>query len=313
VPTALVTGAAGFIGSYLTERLVQSNYDVVALDSLLWGEQRIERLLRGRQVLLERGDVRDESLVARIAALGPFDTVYHLAALAYIPYCANHSVETISVNVLGTQVLLEALTSLPPHRIIFASSGDVYAPKNSAHLETDPVEPATIYGVSKAFGERLMAAAATKMPGTSFVVARLFNVYGSRGSNPYVIPSIVAQLKQGSQVQLGSTWPRRDFIQVRDIAEALLALSTYRENEQFECFNIGTGDATSIKDVISALEELLGSKILVRADEERVRPLERPHLQASIEKLKEATSWVPQYSLMDGLRELCIEAGLVKT
>jgi UDP-glucose 4-epimerase len=312
VPIALVTGAAGFIGSYLTERLVESNYRVVALDSLLWGAQRIEHLVREQQVLLERGDIRDESLMAHVASLGPFDIVYHMAALAFIPYCVDHPVETISVNVLGTQVLLESLRALPPHRVVFASSGDVYAPKNSAHEETDPLESASIYGLSKAFGERLMAVAASKMPQTSFVAARLFNVYGSRGSNPYVIPSILAQLKQSSRVQLGSLLPRRDFVQVRDVVEAFLVLGNYREKERFECFNVGTGVANSVQDLIRALEDLLRIQIVVQVDAQRVRPMERPHLQANIEKLRMVTNWFPRYSLIEGLRELCIEEGLLK-
>ncbi len=313
VRKALVTGAAGFIGSHLAERLVESNYRIVVVDCLLWGEQRIEHLLHGDGVVLERGDIRDEALMTRVAALGPFDTVYHLAALHYIPYCRAHPTETLSVNVLGTQVLLETLKTLPPRRLIFASSGDVYAPKGAPHDEADPLEPFSVYGISKACGERLIAAAASQMHETSFVVARLFNAYGSRETNSHVIASIIAQLKRGDRVRLGNTWPRRDYVDVRDVAEALVVLGTYRCDDRFECFNVGAGLAHSVEEVIKALEEILQAQIIVEADTERVRSIERPHLEASITKLQKTTGWRPRYNLLDGLRELCIREGLLET
>jgi UDP-glucose 4-epimerase len=312
VRTALVTGAAGFIGSHLAERLVESNYRVVAVDRLLWGEQRIEHLLQGHRVLLKRGDIRDEALMAGVASLGPFDTVYHLAALHYIPYCSAHPVETLSVNVLGTLVLLEALKAAPPGQVVFASSGDVYAPKNAPHHEADQLEPLSIYGISKVFGENLIAAAASQMPATRFVVARLFNAYGPRETNPHVIPSIIAQLKHGNHVRLGNTWPRRDYVHVRDIAEALVALGTCGENGGPQYFNVGTGVACSVQDVIEALQRILQLQVVVEVGDELVRPVERPHLQASVAKLKEATGWQPRNDLGAGLRELCIQEGLLE-
>jgi UDP-glucose 4-epimerase len=309
---ALVTGAAGFIGSHVTERLVASNYSVVAVDRLLWGEQRIQHRLQDGGVVLERGDIRDETLMGRIGSLGPFDTVYHLAALHYIPYCAAHPVEALSVNVLGTQTLLEALKPVPPRRFVFVSSGDVYAPKNTPHDEADLLEPFSIYGISKLFGERLIAAAAGQIAATSFVVARLFNAYGSRETNPHVIPDIIAQLKQGKQVRLGNTWPRRDYVDVRDIADALFVLGTFNGDGRFECFNVGTGVASSVEDLISTLEEILEVEVSVEAAQERIRRVERAHLQANIAKLEKATGWRPRHGLRDGLRELCIHEKLLK-
>jgi len=303
---ALVTGAAGFIGSHLTERLVASDYSVVAVDRLLWGEERIQHLIQSGNVVLEPGDIRDKVLMTRVGSLGPFDIVYHLAALHYIPYCAAHPVETLSVNVLGTQTLLEALKPVPPRRFVFASSGDVYAPKDAPHDEADPLEPFSMYGISKLFGERLIAAAASQIAATSFVVARLFNAYGSRESNPHVIPDTLEQLKRGNQIRLGNTWPQRDYVDVRDIAEALFVLGSFSWDGRCESFNVGTGVACSVEDVIRVLEGILNTEIGVEADAERIRPVERAHLQADIAKLHKATGWRPRYGLPDGLRELCL-------
>ncbi len=312
VRTALVTGGAGFIGSHLTERLVRTGYRVVVVDRLLWGEERIKHLLGAESFLLERGDIRDEAFMARVASLGPFDTVYHLAAIHYIPYCAAHPVETVSVNVLGAQVLLETLKALPPRRFVFASSGDVYAPKSTPHDETDPLEPFSVYGISKVCGERLIAVAASQMHQTSFVVARLFNVYGARETNPHVIPGIIARLKLGNRVRLGNTWPRRDYVEVRDIAEALVELGSCSGHKRLQYFNVGTGVACSVQDVLEALERILQLKVVVEVGDELVRPVERPHLQASIAALEKATRWRPRYDLGDGLRELCIREGLLE-
>jgi UDP-glucose 4-epimerase len=311
VRTALVTGAAGFIGSHLAERLAESDYRIVAVDRLLWGEQRVEHLLRGGAAVLERGDIRDEALMARVASLGPFETVYHLAALHFIPYCAAHPVETLSVNVLGTQVLLEALRALPARRFVFVSTGDVYASKDSPHQETDPLEPLSTYGLSKAFGEDLISAAARQMPNTSFVIARLFNAFGSRETNPHVIPSIIAQLKQGDRLRLGNVWPRRDYVYVRDVVDALFRLGGSGGSERLECFNIGSGSAYSVEDVINTLEAILHVRVEVQADGERIRAAERAHLQADVAKLERATGWRPRHSLQDGLRELCTQEGLL--
>jgi len=309
---ALVTGGAGFIGSHLTERLAEIGCSVTVVDCLLWGEGRIQHLIWDKGVVLERGDIRDQELMARIASLGPFDAVYHLAALHYIPYCSDHPVETLSVNVLGTQTLLEAIKSNCPRRFVFASTGDVYAPKEAPHDETDALEPYSIYGLSKLFGERLIAEAARQIPETTFAVARLFNAYGTRESNPHVMPDIVAQLKRGNQVHLGNTWPRRDYVEVRDIAEALLILGSLSVGGKFECFNVGTGAASSVDEVIKALEGILKLDIQVTVDSQRVRSVERAHLQASIAKLQSATGWRPRYDLREGLRELCLNEDLLQ-
>jgi len=308
---ALVTGGAGFIGSHLTERLTRNGYSVMVVDRLLWGDERIQQLVGDKKVVLERGDIRDEVLMARIVSHGPFDAVYHLAALHYIPYCSDHPVETLSVNVVGTQTLLEAIKSNRPRRFVFASTGDVYAPKDAPHDETDALEPYSIYGLSKLFGERLIAAAARQVPETTFIVARLFNAFGAGESNPHVIPDILAQLKRGSHIRLGNTWPRRDYVEVRDIAEALLLLGSLVGGGRATCFNIGTGVASSVDDVVTMLGEVLGAHIQVTSDGHRTRPVERSHLQANFARLHSATGWRPRYDLKQGLHDLCIHEELL--
>jgi UDP-glucose 4-epimerase len=245
------------------------------------------------------------------AEMGPFKAVYHLAALHYIPYCAAHPAETLSVNVVGTQTVLDALKSTPPRHFVFVSTGDVYAPRESPHSEDDQLRPFSIYGISKLFGEQLITAAAREFEHTFFKVARLFNVFGSGETNPHVIPEIIAQIAHGDRIRLGNTWPRRDYIHVRDVARALLALAAHHGGNQCEYFNVGTGVASSVDDILMTLRRILDRDLEVGIEESRVRKVERPHLQASIKKIVQLTGWTPLSSLEAGLREVCEAHALV--
>lgn len=311
--TVLVTGGAGFIGSHVVDCLLAQGRRVVAIDNLRSGSVANVRHLHGREGFrLETGDLRDEAFLTRVVELGPFDTVYHLAALHYIPDCAARPAETLSVNVVGTQALLDRLNQCPPRRFLFASTGDVYAHKDGPHREEDPLEPFNIYGLSKLFGERLVEAASRSQDGASFVVARLFNTYGPRETNPHVIPQILGEIRWGDRIRLGNLWPERDYIYVSDTAAALLALGTYREFSPFQIFNVGTGVTASVEEVVKLLGQILGIRFCVEVDAERVRPVERPHLQADITRLQQATGWRPAYSLGEGLRRLCVAECLLK-
>ena len=310
-PSALVTGGAGFIGSSLVNLLINEGYRVVIVDSLLWGDRRISSHVANGVVDLLPGDIRDEQVMQDAFRLGPFQTVYHLAALHYIPYCDAHRAETLSVNVLGTQNILGALESHPPERFIFTSTGDVYAPKDGPHTEEDELRPFSIYGISKLFGEILIAATASGLERTRFRIARLFNVFGPGETNPHVIPDILAQVGQGNSIRLGNTWPRRDYIHVHDVARALLLLGRLQAADRCESFNVGTGVASSVDEIMKTLQRVLNRDLKVELNESRIRKVERPHLQASARKIVEATGWTPLYSLETGLRELCEAQTLV--
>lgn len=309
--TALVTGAAGFIGSHLVERLLDSGNRVVAIDSLSWGKERLSHVLHCKDFLLKHGDIRDQVLVEEAFSQGPFDAVYHLAALHYIPYCESHKSETLSVNVVGTQVLLDAIHATPPRCVVFVSTADVYSPATSPHYETDPLEPFTTYGLSKLFGEQLVVSASKCLKDTALVIARLFNAFGPRETNPHVIPRIVEQLKEGSSVSLGSTWTKRDYVYVRDIVEALQLLGQRSQVGHPEFFNVGTGIPSSVEDIVHTLERILSRQIPIQVRQDLIRRNDRPHLQASTEKLRNALHWVPRYTLYDGLKELCVSEKLL--
>jgi UDP-glucose 4-epimerase len=148
----------------------------------------------------------------------------------------------------------------------------------------------------------MLAVATRARPGLSVAVARLFNVYGPRETNPHVLPDILEQLKvpDADTLRLGNVWPRRDFIFVEDVAEGLIALldaaSTY------DAFNLGCGKALAISEVVAILGDLLGRPLRVVTDPAQVRPVERACLEAEIDKAARVLGWKPAWSFRDGLR-----------
>ncbi len=307
--TVLVTGGTGFIGSHLVESLLAQGRRVVVLDNLTKGSTaNVGPVLDRAGFRLEVGDLRDEAVLKRVAGLGPFDTIFHLAAIHYIPECTARPTETLSVNVVATEALLDVV---PCRRFLFASTGDVYAPKDSPHGEDDSLQPFNVYGLSKFFGEHLVEAASRTRNDARFVIARLFNTYGPRETNPHVIPQILEGIRSGDRLRLGNLWPKRDYTYVTDTIEALLALEAFAAPCPFCVFNVGSGNAVSVKEVLGILGELLGARLHVEVDAERVRSIDRAHLEADVTRIRKATGWQPRYSLQEGLKALCMSEGLL--
>ncbi len=307
--TVLVTGGAGFIGSHLADRLVAQGRPVTLLDDLRTGRvANIRHLLDHEGFELRVGDLRDPAVLKAVADRGIFDVIYHLAAIHYIPECVAHPVETLSVNVVGTQALLSSISC---RRLVFASTGDVYAPREGPHREDESPAPFNVYGLSKFFGERLLESASRVRESAAFVIARLFNVYGPRETNPHIIPQLVQQIRGGHHIRLGNLWPRRDYSYVADTVEALLALGDVPLSTPLDVFNVGTGDTASVEELVTLLEQILGTSIQIEFDTERARLIERPHLQADISKIQRTTTWRPTHSLRDGLKQMCMAEGLL--
>jgi UDP-glucose 4-epimerase len=246
------------------------------------------------------GDIRRNDDLRCIEEFRP-DTVFHLAALHFIPYCAAHPAEALEINVLGLQSVLRALRSAPVESFVFASSGAVYGLGHDPWAETAPVRPDEIYGLSKWMGERILAQFHEDRPETRVVAARLFNTYGPRETNPHVVPDIVRAINEGRPIELGNLWPKRDLIFVTDTADALLAVAAGAPG--YEVFNVGTGVGTAIEEVVAAIEGLMGSTLEVRQVPERMRDGDG-HLISDPRKLMETTGWRPRYDLRAGLGRL---------
>ena len=305
----VVTGGAGFIGSHLVEALLDLDTEVMLFDNFELGKR--EHLdgaatSNGRLTVIE-GDVRSPHDLRSIQEFQP-DTVFHLAALHFIPYCAAHPREALDVNVLGLDAVIRAVRRLPITAFIFPSSGAVYGFANDPSPESAPLCPDEIYGISKWMGEELMARFHVDRPEVRTVVARLFNTYGPRETNPHVLPDIMASMRAGCPIELGNLWPKRDLIFVTDTAAALIAASDGAAG--FEIFNVATGIGRTIQDVLQTLEMLTGRPLRVIQVPERRRPSDG-HLVADVGKLMAATGWKPAFDLAAGLRELLAWEGLL--
>jgi UDP-glucose 4-epimerase len=297
----LVTGGAGFIGSHVVDELAAAGHDVHVIDNFFNG--RREHLPTLPAANIHEGDLRDRAWLSRTVAEIGAERVYHLAAIHFIPYCNEHPTEAVMINIQGTQNLVEALAGTPVERLFFASTAAVYPPKEGEHLETDPVDPMDIYGATKAAGEALVRGFAAAS-GVRVAIGRLFNAVGHRETNPHLIPDILDQLTVGVRtLRLGNLDPRRDFIDTRDMARAIVAASLAVDRGS-DTFNIGAGKQYSVVDVVEICQAILGEPVTIEQDPARVRKVERPSLLAGIGKLSAATGWKPEIALERTLGEL---------
>ena len=206
------------------------------------------------------------------------------------------------MNVEGTRRVLECCRGRSVGRFVLASTAAVYAPADAPCVEvSSPLGPVEIYGESKVAAEQL-ARAFHEDTGIPTAVARLFNAVGRRETNPHVIPHIFETLRASDALPLGNLVPRRDYIDTRDVAEALLALS--RPAPGLQVLNVGTGVAHSVGDIVEALRAILGRPISVVQDPSRARATERMLLVADIGEIRRVTGWTPRIALQESLEDL---------
>ncbi len=302
-----MTGGAGFIGSHLVDLLLDSGATVLVVDDFSLGRrEHLERAAAtGRLTVLE-ADIRSEAELRPAADFGP-DAVFHMAALHFIPYCNAHPQQALDVNVLGLEAVIRAVRPAPLRSFVFPSSGAIYGFGDERWPETTPPRPDEIYGISKWMGEQVMAGFHADRPEVRTVVARLFNTYGPRETNPHVLPAVMAAMRAGQPIALGNLWPQRDLIFVTDTARAVIATAAGRG---FDVFNVGTGVGTTIAEVLAAIETLRGEPLDLREEPERKRA-DDGHLIADPGRLMAATGWQPEYDLKAGLSELLAAEGLL--
>jgi GDP-4-dehydro-6-deoxy-D-mannose reductase len=296
----LVTGASGFVGRFLVAALRRENADVVACG--------------GPQDEAEYFplDLRDpDSLRAAVTAARP-DLVFHLAAQSFVPAALESPSSTYDINIVGTARLAEAVRAWAGDsspRFIFASSAEVYGPREAHEYPLDEVlerRPINPYGASKAGAEVALLADAHSF-GMDVVIARGFNQIGPGQSERFAVPSFAAQLARiagGAEPQMyvGNLGAARDFLDVRDAVEAYLTLA--RRGEGAQIYNVCTGRAVTIRDVLRELILLARVPVEVREDPARVRASETPLSVGSPTKLRDASGWQAHISLRRSLEDI---------
>ena len=304
----LVTGGAGFIGSHLVEALLDGGADVLVVDDFRLGRrEHLENRSTDSRLTVLEGDIRSAEDLRPVADFAP-DTVFHMAALHFIPYCNAHPQEALDVNVLGLDTVIRAVRTAPLKSFVFPSSGAIYGFGDEPWPEAAPARPDEIYGISKWMGEQIMGRFHADRPGLRSVVARLFNTYGPRETNPHVLPEVMKALSAGKTIELGNLWPQRDLIFVTDTAAGLAAAAPGAPG--LAVFNVGTGTGTTIGDVMETIGEISGHPVDVRQVPERMRDGDG-HLISDPQKLMQATGWKPEYDLEAGLRHLLASEGLL--
>lgn len=298
-PTGVVvTGGAGFIGRALVQELVAAGHRVLVIDNLsLPGAAGMPRLPRGAELI--EADIREAGLVQDILERERPATVYHLAAIHFIPACEADPARCISTNTAGTAAVLEACSAVSPQpACVLASTGAVYAPSLLALKEGDQLAPVDVYGLSKLWMEQIGALFASRH-GIRVAVARLFNTYGPGETNPHFIPALIEQIAGGSVVRAGNIETRRDYVHVRDVVRALQALAGRRET-----LNVGSGHALSGHEVIAAIGTAVGRELEVETDPSRLRKVDRPLLLSDPSRAADVVGWRAEISFQEGIVDL---------
>lgn len=303
----VITGGAGFIGSMLCKLLVERGDDIYVIDNLRNGRRELIDDLGSKARLLEI-DIRDTAAVRRVIKDVRPQSVCHLAAIHFIPYCNQHPLEALDINVQGTLSLLEACKAAPPEMVMVASTAAVYGISDQPCLETDVPDPLDIYGISKQTCEQLawLYSADTEAP---CIATRIFNAVGPNETNLHMVPQLINQLIRGERtVALGNLEPRRDYIYTSDLARAFMCVLDYKQSG-YDVFNVGTGQEYSVKDIVDMCEAILAQPIEIQQNPRLARKVDRMHLCANIDKIRQAMGWQPKVGVKETLQEL-LEAGV---
>jgi UDP-glucose 4-epimerase len=312
-PPWLVTGSAGFLGSHVVEHLLSRQFRVIGLDDLSSGKwQFLAPFAKNPLFTFVCKDVRDEAALTELCRRERPNTVIHLAALHFIPAAMRDPAFAVSLNVHGTQCVLTACREANVQRFWFASTADVYKPAEQPHQESGEVAPFNIYGLTKWMGEKLVQLEADMHPERHWVIGRLFNLYGPHETNPHILPEIIGQLRNGgsSVLRLGNVTTKRDLVPVADAAHAVVEMAE-RSAPGVTIANVGTGLAVTMGEVVERIARLLGKPLKIETDRSKLRPVERPHLQADVARLRSMIGWAPHSDLSRGLQDLLAFEGII--
>ncbi|MCL2424813.1 MAG: NAD-dependent 4,6-dehydratase LegB [Oscillospiraceae bacterium] len=303
----MVTGADGFIGSHLVEKLVKTGHNVRAFvyynsfNSWGWLDSLSDEIKNELDIF--SGDVRDQNGV-RVAMHG-IHTVYHLAALIGIPFSYHSPDSYVDTNIKGTLNILQAARDLNTERVLVTSTSEVYGTAQYVPIdERHPLQGQSPYSATKIGADRI-AESFYKSFDTPVTIVRPFNTYGPRQSARAIIPTIITQLLNGqSEIKLGSLTPTRDFNYVKDIVSGFTAIAG-AANTIGEEINIASGTEISMGQIAEELINKLNPSAVISCDEKRIRPekSEVNRLLGCNKKIKELTGWKPDYSLGEGINE----------
>lgn len=298
----LVTGAGGFIGSHLTERLVQEGAKVRAmvhynaLGTWGWLDQSPQR----SDIEVCAGDIADRDSVRQ--AMQGAEVVFHLAALIAIPYSYHAPASYVRTNIEGTLNVLQNARDLGVMRIVHTSTSETYGTARYAPIdEAHPMQGQSPYSATKIGADKLAESFFLSFE-VPVVTVRPFNTFGPRQSARAVIPTIITQCLAGETVRLGNVQPTRDMNYVSNTVDGFLLAASVAGIEG-RTINLGTGNEISIGDLAQLIAKLTGTSITIESEQQRVRPAgsEVERLLADITLAQELLGYTPAVSLEEGL------------
>ena len=304
--TILVTGAAGFIGSHLAQRLVARGDRVAALDNFnTYYDPAIKRrnvaaLARGGGFTLLEGDIRDRDAVTRALAAHKPDAIVHLAAMAGVRPSLEDPVLYHDVNCTGTAVLLQAAQAAGLKRFVFGSSSSVYGgnPKVPFHEDDDVSGPVSPYAATKRANE-LSCHVFAHLYGMSMACLRFFTVYGPRQRPEMAIHKFVRLLERGEKLPLfGDGRSERDYTFIEDILDGVV--KALDRSQGFRIYNLGESRTVSLKELVAAIGRATGHEPGV--DWQPAQPGDVPRTFADVSRARAELGYDPRVGLEEGLR-----------
>ncbi|GJM41190.1 MAG: GDP-mannose 4,6-dehydratase [Ardenticatenaceae bacterium] len=302
-----ITGATGFAGSHLVEKLVTAGHDIF---SLVHAETSHQPLLQHEKVTQIPGNLLDQASLETAVAQAKPDRVYHLAGQAYPARSWEQPGLTLAVNSVGTANLLQAVVKYGRPRTLIITSAEIYGeikPEMLPITEATPPAPNHPYGISKWTAGKLIPLFWDRYQ-LPVVEARPFNHIGPRQALGFVVPDFASQLagmrvgQRLNQMKVGNLEAQRDFTDVRDIVRAYELLA--EQGKPGESYLICSGRPVKIETILHKLIELADIEVDVTQDPARMRPSDTPCLYGSFAKLEAQTGWQPQISLEQSLAEI---------
>ena len=301
----LITGAAGFLGSHLTEKLVELGNDVRVLvhydSNNNWGW--LEKSKYKKNIEFVVGDIRDYDSV--FSAMQGVDEVFHLAALIGIPYSYLSPLAYIKTNIEGTYNVIQSARQLQTKNIIITSTSETYGSAQYTPMDEDhPKVGQSPYSATK-IGADNLALSFHKSFDLPIKIVRPFNIYGPRQSARAIIPTIAVQiLNDVKSIKLGNLDAKRDLTFVKDTVMGFIEISK-QDKFNGESVNIGMNEEISIKELVEKISKITNKKVEIVVDKQRVRPnkSEVDRLLCNNKKLLENSNWKPLYNMDKGLKE----------
>lgn len=303
----LITGADGFIGSHLTELLLEKGFHVKALSQYNsfndWGW--LEDIPANERLQVVSGDVRDPFFCEEISK--DVDIIFHLAALIAIPYSYIAPQSYVETNVNGTLNICNAARKNRVSKVLVTSTSEIYGTALYVPIdEKHPKQPQSPYSASK-IGADAMALSFYHAFNLPVTVVRPFNTFGPRQSARAIIPTIISQIASGKkQIMLGDLTPTRDFNFVQDIARGFWLISE-ADNTDGKEINISSNSEVSMAETFNLIREIMHSDVEFVTEEKRLRPenSEVFRLWGDNSQIKKLTGYEPKFSLREGLELTC--------